>query len=48
MGNAIATLSVSVDQPALYAGGEVSGKVYLAVHKPCSASSLQLVLSGEV
>jgi len=49
MGNsASATLSIVIDQPALYAGDEVSGKVYLAVPYETHATSLQLVLSGTV
>jgi len=47
MGNSNATLAIGLDAPAVYAGGVVSGRVYLVVHSPCDASSISLVIEGE-
>eukprot|EP00967_Tisochrysis_lutea_P138850 scaffold251214_cov36-Tisochrysis_lutea.AAC.3 len=51
MGNSLssagATLAIGASGAA-YAGEEISGTVYLSVAKPCSASTLQILLVGRV
>ena len=47
MGNsASASLVVRVNEPAVFAGGSLSGTVYLGVPAPTSAAVLQLSISG--
>ena len=40
-------LAISIDQPAVYSGQNISGKILLSIFQPCDASSLQVVLYGE-
>ena len=49
MGNAASSssLGIQLDQPAIYAGGTVSGKVFLQVRKDTEADTLQLMLVGQ-
>ena len=51
MGNSNSTssssLGIQLDQPAIYAGGTVTGKVFLQVRKDTEADTLQLMLVGQ-
>ena len=49
MGNtsSSSSLGIQLDQPAVYAGGEISGKVFLQVQKDTEADTLQLMLVGQ-
>ena len=48
VGNATSSssLGIQLDQPAVYAGGVISGKVFLQVRKDTEADTLQLMLVG--
>ena len=48
VGNATSSssLGIQLDQPAVYAGGVISGKVFLQVRKNTEADTLQLMLVG--
>ena len=49
MGNASSNSSIGIqlDQPTVYAGDTVAGKVFLQVRKETEADTLQLMLVGQ-
>lgn len=46
MGNAAATLAISLDQEAAYSGGSLSGRAYLYVKEEIKCTALQLEVFG--